>query len=556
MANYQFTPTSSGTVQVADATGKIITTTTPQNAAATYGYSGASTQPATALQYTNTPGVSTSFGGTTTNPGSATPPPTSTGAILPTQPVVTPNQNGSLQNTLTTPTPPTTPPPASSNGGTPPATPSTQGMDPNSFTSFLGNINSSLQQNNQLVDQKNAVVQAMLGNPVDPATLAKLPPDIQSIIQSGDRNALLLQAKILNNSIQGKNDATAQSIKYLTSGYQTSVQDAEKQKQDAIQNVLSFAQTYGSGAGKALSSLYGPEYVQQLKDMGIDVDSFSSQPTLDQTTAANKASGGGGSAYDQSDPTVQAYVSGILSGNITSIASVPAQYRDAVAIGLEGSNSDNYSPLAASRYTLAANRIEGNFLNLPQYLLTSQGLPYLQRIDAAEKTPGSISDQDLLDSLTKLNTAGNAISDAQVKIITDGQSFSDWANVLGNKFKNGGVLSDGQRQQIQSIAKAIYANYAKGYQPVYDQVTSQLTAAGIPKAFWTIPDLNDLAAKGGLTGSEGETSNTDFSDIQKYITVDGNKAYIPRSVWSTLGDRMDALLAEAKADGYTLLIKD
>lgn len=311
MANYQFTPTSSGTVQVADATGKIITTTTPQNAAATYGYSGASTQPATALQYTNTPGVSTSFGGTTTNPGSATPPPTSTGAILPTQPVVTPNQNGSLQNTLTTPTPPTTPPPASSNGGTPPATPSTQGMDPNSFTSFLGNINSSLQQNNQLVDQKNAVVQAMLGNPVDPATLAKLPPDIQSIIQSGDRNALLLQAKILNNSIQGKNDATAQSIKYLISGYQTSVQDAEKQKQDAIQNVLSFAQTYGSGAGKALSSLYGPEYVQQLKDMGIDVDSFSSQPTLSEDKSSATPQG---TAAERSAAALGQYSSAFVQG--------------------------------------------------------------------------------------------------------------------------------------------------------------------------------------------------------------------------------------------------
>jgi hypothetical protein len=119
------------------------------------------------------------------------------------------------------------------------------------------------------------------------------------------------------------------------------------------------------------------------------------------------------------------------------------------------------------------------------------------------KTPGSVSDQDLLDSLTKLNTAGNAITDAQVSIITKGKSFSDMVSTFQNKFKTGGVLSNDQRNQIQTIAKAIYANYQKGYQPVYDQVTSQLKAAGIPEAFWTIPDLNKLSAQ--ATGTGGQT---------------------------------------------------
>ncbi len=133
-------------------------------------------------------------------------------------------------------------------------------------------------------------------------------------------------------------------------------------------------------------------------------------------------------------------------------------------------------------------------MKLPQYELTANGLPYLQRIDAALKIPGSVSDQDLLDSLTKLNTAGNAVTDAQVKIITDGKSFSDWANTIANKFRTGGVLSADQRKQIRDISNSIYANYKKGYQPVYDQATSQLKAAGIPEAFWTIPDLNKLNA--------------------------------------------------------------
>lgn len=212
-----------------------------------------------------------------------------------------------------------------------------------------------------------------------------------------------------------------------------------------------------------------------------------------QNEDANRKLTGSGTV----DPaTTDAYVQGINNGSITSIASVPAEYRNSVATAM--AKSGVTTPLADSRLALASTRIAANYLQLPQYQLTANGLPYLQRIDAAIKTPGSVSDQDLLDSLTKLNTAGNAISDAQVKLITDGRSLSDEASVLKNKLSTGGVLSTTQRKQIQDIAQAIFKNYQTGYQPVYDQVTSQLKAAGIPKQFWTIPDLNNLSS--GLGG--------------------------------------------------------
>lgn len=206
--------------------------------------------------------------------------------------------------------------------------------------------------------------------------------------------------------------------------------------------------------------------------------------------------------------TVDAWVASVINGNST-MSSVPAAYKNQVAVGINSQPATAYSPLAASRNTTAATKIASNFIKLPQYQLTANGLPYLQRIDAALKTPGSVSDQDLLDSLTKLNTAGNAISDAQVKIITDGKSLSDWGGTILNKLGNGGVLSNNQRQQIDKISKAIFANYQKGYQPVYDQVTKQLTAAGIPKAFWTIPDLNNLDAQiqGGSSSNNSQGGN-------------------------------------------------
>jgi protein MpaA len=77
------------------------------------------------------------------------------------------------------------------------------------------------------------------------------------------------------------------------------------------------------------------------------------------------------------------------------------------------------------------------------------------------KTPGSVSDQDLLDSLTKLNTAGNAITDAQVKLVTDGKSWADSVGTAFNKLQNGGVLSNNQRQQIQKWCEATRAEVKK-----------------------------------------------------------------------------------------------
>lgn len=227
-------------------------------------------------------------------------------------------------------------------------------------------------------------------------------------------------------------------------------------------------------------------------------------PATDATVKSILAANPGqyGNAADAID---KAFGTGTASKYDTQLKAI---YNNGTNIVSAFSNA-TYTPKASSQFTTAANKIVSNYINLPQYQLTANGLPYLQRIQAAMQNPGSISDQDLLDSLTKLNTSGNAISDAQVRLITDGKSFSDTASTLANKFKNGGVLSDNQRQQIQTIAQQIYANYAKGYQPVYDQATSQLQAAGIPKAFWTIPDLNNLSSAAGVNPTTGApTSNT------------------------------------------------
>lgn len=68
--------------------------------------------------------------------------------------------------------------------------------------------------------------------------------------------------------------------------------------------------------------------------------------------------------------------------------------------------------------------------------------------------------------------------------------------------------------------------------------------------------LNPDFVTSGSYQPEPEAPTNDFSDVESSISIEGKNAYLPRSVWATLGARKDALIAEAKADGYTLLVRD
>ena len=526
------------------------------------------------------------------------------------------------------PVPPVQTPP----GQTPPAqtAPVGAGIPDTSFLSLLNNVNSGLQQNNSLVDQKNAVVQAMLGNTVDPAKLATLPPDIQKVIQGGNRDQLMLQAKVIDDALQGRNNTVASSIQYLTSGYQ----QAEQQKNQSLTTILNYAKALNQKPSDIIKAMY-PDILSQMPpgqlaaldklgaplltstqvlpisggdSSGYDLSTYASAPGYSDdintigssigpissaadaqsyisasfptspitgdmiTTAATQYGvdptvlmsvlqkesqfGSDGSAgatmnnpgnvgnsdsamaagqpvgyptmqdginataawladHKQStNPLIQSYVDGIKNGTITSIAQVPAAYKNSVAMAM--SDQGISTPLSDRRFVMAANGIIANYLTLPEYTLTANALPYLLKIDAAMTIPGSVSDQELLDSFTKLSTAGGVITDAQVSVITGGRSIADTLDVYRKKMMEGGVLSDAQRQQIYELGQKSYANLKKGYQPIYDKAISQLQASGIPEQYWTLPDLNTLSALsedavnagGGPPGTSGGAAST------------------------------------------------
>lgn len=196
-------------------------------------------------------------------------------------------QNGTMVNY--TPTPPTIPPPQTNPitpvpAGTPPTPPPTPpastsgaGMSDTSFLGLLNNLNSGLQQNNALVDQKNLIQKQMFDQPLTPDELAKLPPDVRSIVQGGNRDQMALQLQIINDSLQGRNNSVAASIQYLTSGYQT----AQQRYNTDVSNVLAYAKALNAKPSDVMKALYPSEAAQ----LGTALDKLAA-PLLTTTQIA------------------------------------------------------------------------------------------------------------------------------------------------------------------------------------------------------------------------------------------------------------------------------
>ncbi len=247
---------------------------------------------------------------------------------------------------------------------------------------------------------------------------------------------------------------------------------------------------------------YDPAKGQYVEQGGAAGRGDGSPYDLEQGAKAYKAQFGEGANLAIDAPDFQAWY-----------RSAWPQFGQGQAAGAQGPQAGSGQPLPKrplsdtdiARYNRASNAATKNWLELPGYKLVSQGAPYLSRIEAAAQHPGSISDQELLDSVTKLNNAGGQVTEAQVAIVLKGASLSDKINIWSNMMsKQGGVLSDDQRRQLIDVAHAVYRGYQKMYQPVYDDAIKKLKGQGIPPQYWNIPDLNSLSNAAGIAGGGGE----------------------------------------------------
>ncbi len=146
-----------------------------------------------------------------------------------------------------------------------PITPQQPQSNPFALQQVMTALENNFKSNNSLMDQRNLVLRQLYDQPLTPDELNKLDPSLKAAVQSGDRNQIDLQLRLISDQVAGRTNTVDQSMQYLVQAYQQQVQQADTQRQQAIDNVIKFAQTYGSNAKSALSSLYGPQYVEQLK---------------------------------------------------------------------------------------------------------------------------------------------------------------------------------------------------------------------------------------------------------------------------------------------------
>ena len=218
--------------------------------------------------------------------------------------------------------PPTTAPPpgASAPPVAAPATPSTPtttpepttgpGLDDASYLNLLNGLNTGFQQNNDLVNQKNLVLQAAMGNTLTPEQIATLPPDVQAIVQSGNRNNMMLQAQILNDSITQKNASVASSIGYLTSGWQT----AQARYDTEMSNLRAWSVSYGVAPGKLIQSV-APDVWANLTDAQKAAFNSIPAPYIPGTVVpASGSSTGTNATYSMNPGTI-----GNATQNLTGI---------------------------------------------------------------------------------------------------------------------------------------------------------------------------------------------------------------------------------------------
>jgi hypothetical protein len=318
------------------------------------------------------------------------------------------------------------------------------------------------------------------------------------------------------------------NVQGLMPAYAAALQSGNIQGAQAI---LKEAQSKGTAQAETikptemeqkLTAAFGPNWkqnpmaMQAAQYMAQNAQTPLGQQQAIETAKANRQNAAnitiaaqGGAGVNPTDPKIADYAQNIHNGLVT-LRSIPMQYRTAVSSYLANEKDQTGSPTTAALWAGAAHRITTPYTQNPQYQLFAAAQPYLQRMNAAAQMKSSIGDTDLLDSLVKLETGGNAITDAQVLTSINGRSVSDSLNVLKNKLvAQGGVLSDQQRQEAMQLGNKIYDNYKTGYQPLYQQASKQLQGANIPKAYWTIPDLNQLGP--GL-GSGGNASHPQDSD--------------------------------------------
>lgn len=131
-----------------------------------------------------------------------------------------------------------------------------QSSSPFAFGMMMLQMENQYKNNNALMDARNTMLNSLYGMPISQDQLSKLDPSLQKTLQSGNKNDIEMQIRLINDQITGRANTFDQSIQYLSTAYNQQIQQAEKQKQDSIKVIEDALTRYGSAAFKNVPDSY------------------------------------------------------------------------------------------------------------------------------------------------------------------------------------------------------------------------------------------------------------------------------------------------------------
>lgn len=188
---------------------------------------------------------------------------------------------GNLQGTMTQPKQAGTSQPQSSTQPLPQPT-----MNLGLFGRAMDEMRSKLGQNQELVNQKNKLLTLVYDRQLTPEEKSTLTPSQQQAIESGNIGLIQGQVRIINDTLKGRTQSIDKSISYLTSLYQQDIENAENQKQQALNTILDYSKTLGQKPSVVAEAL-GYD-----KSLGLKLDALMPPPVSGDDTQVVQLSDG------------------------------------------------------------------------------------------------------------------------------------------------------------------------------------------------------------------------------------------------------------------------
>lgn len=163
---------------------------------------------------------------------------------------------------------------------------------PMQFSQLMQIAMDRINSNNKMGQERQLLIKHLYDKPLSSDEISRLSPETQKAVAIGDRSNMEMQLRLINDSISGRQNTLTQSVQFLTDGYTKSLENVDKQRKEATDSVIKFAQQYGARAPEVLKHLYGPQYLEQLKSMGIDIGALTKIPTVGEEKITAQYGGG------------------------------------------------------------------------------------------------------------------------------------------------------------------------------------------------------------------------------------------------------------------------